>query len=77
MMGKTFICGRAILNINLSSNFRRDDFHNPYDRKAIKEQLQLESLQKMEEALRKKQEQKKLDRKKKKTKKPSLSRTEL
>ncbi|KAK6102590.1 ERK and JNK pathways inhibitor family protein [Brugia pahangi] len=56
---------------------RRDDFHNPYDRKAIKEELQLESLRKMEEAIRKKQEQKKLDRKKKKTKKPSLSRTEL
>uniref|UniRef100_A0A0R3RFA9 Coiled-coil domain-containing protein 134 n=1 Tax=Elaeophora elaphi TaxID=1147741 RepID=A0A0R3RFA9_9BILA len=56
---------------------RRDDFYNPYDRKAIKEELQRESLRKMEEALRKKQEQKKLDRKKKKAKKPSLTRTEL
>uniref|UniRef100_A0A1I7VU31 Coiled-coil domain-containing protein n=1 Tax=Loa loa TaxID=7209 RepID=A0A1I7VU31_LOALO len=55
---------------------RRDDFHNPYDRKAIKEELQREALRKMEEALREKQEQKKLDRKKKK-KKPSLSRNEL
>ncbi|VDK65078.1 unnamed protein product [Onchocerca ochengi] len=56
---------------------RRDDFRNPYDKKAIKEELQRESMRKIEEALRKKQEQKKLDRKKKKTKKPSLSRTEL
>ncbi|CAG9540266.1 unnamed protein product [Cercopithifilaria johnstoni] len=56
---------------------RRDDFHNPYDKKAIKEKLQRESIQKMEKALREKQEQKKLDRKKKKIKKPSITKTEL
>uniref|UniRef100_A0A915PP53 Uncharacterized protein n=1 Tax=Setaria digitata TaxID=48799 RepID=A0A915PP53_9BILA len=55
---------------------KRDDFHNPYDKKAIKEELQWESLRRMEEALREKEEQKKLDRKKKK-KRPSLSRAEL
>lgn len=59
------------------SNFRRDDFYNPYDKEAIKEKMQQESLRKMEEAIKAKHEQKKLDRKKKKTKKPSLSRTEL
>lgn len=56
--------------------FRRDDFYNPYDNKAIKEVVEREAIRKMEEALRKKQEEKKLERKKKKNK-PSLSRSDL
>ncbi|VDN02797.1 unnamed protein product [Thelazia callipaeda] len=56
---------------------KRNDFYNPYDKKAIKDQMERKALQKMEEALHKKREQKKVERKKIKIKKPSLSRIEL
>ncbi|VDK36707.1 unnamed protein product [Gongylonema pulchrum] len=55
---------------------RREDFRNPYDKKVIKEELEREAVRKLDEAMKKKHEEKKLELKKKKNR-PTLSRIDL
>lgn len=59
-------------------SFSRDEnFHNPYDKKVQKEEIEREAVRKMEEAREKRKLEKQKEKKQRKERKPSLSKNEL